>query len=338
MKEHDATNLPRRWSENLMGFLFPSETDKWLGILRIGLGLQVAVYALFLRSDWHYLFASTGKGLVSRKLGEAITSFDSPLIPKLGWLITLGGYAHIGEDSVLSIAWACLLCMGLLLLLGLFSRPAAITAWFLHLCAAESGGLFAYGADNFMTTGLFYLMLSPLPDRYSFDHWLLKVELRNPQLLGFWRRVLQVHMCFVYFIGGLAKCLGNGWWDGSNLWRSLTRPPFNLISQDTLVRFKYALPILGISICLIELGYPLFIWIRKTRFFWLVCILGMHAAIGVEMGMYLFALVMIVLNLAAFGIGMSRERPFTAEVTLGRSTAQRTGTGRAALDVPQLRG
>ena len=305
-----------------MGFLFPRETDRWLGVLRIGLGLLVTAYALFLRSDWHYLFASTGKGLVSRKLGEAIASFDSPLIPKLGWLVALGGYAHIGEDAVLSIAWACLLCMGLLLLLGLFSRPAAIIAWFLHLCAAESGGLFAYGADDFMTTGLFYLMLSPLPDRYSLDHQLLQAELKDPQLLGFWRRVLQVHMCFVYFIGGLAKCLGSGWWDGSNLWRSLTRPPFNLISPDILVRFKYALPILGISICLIELGYPFFIWIKKTRLYWLVCILAMHAAIGLAMGLYLFALVMIVLNLAAFGIGMRKERPVSAGSMTDGSTEQ----------------
>jgi hypothetical protein len=307
--------LLRRWSKALMGFLFVPETDKWLAGLRIGLGLQTAVYALFLKSDWHYLFASTGKGLVSRQLGEAITSFDSPLIPKLGWLVALGGYVHVGEDAVLSIAWACLLCMGFMLLVGLFSRPAAIIAWFLHLCAAESGGLFAYGADNFMTTGLFYLMLSPLPDRYSFDHRLLKTELKNPQFLGFWRRVLQVHMCFVYFVGGLAKCLGSGWWDGSNLWRSLTRPPFDVLSPDILVRFKYALPILGISICLMEVGYPIFIWIRKTRLFWLVCILAMHAAIGLAMGMYLFALVMIVLNLAAFGIGTSSWRPGSAEVT-----------------------
>jgi hypothetical protein len=299
----------RRWSKDLMGFLFAPETDKWLAALRIGLGLQVALYALFLRSDWHNLFASTGKGLVSRELGEAITSFDSPLIPKLGWLVALGSYVHIGEDAVLSITWACLLCMGLLLLLGLFCRPAAIIAWFLHLCAAESGGLFAYGADNFMTTGLFYLMLSPLPDRYSLDHRLLKTDLKNLQLLGFWRRVLQVHMCFVYFIGGLAKCLGSGWWDGSNLWRSLTRPPFNIISPDILVRFKYALPIVGISICLIEVGYPVFIWIRKTGLFWLVSIVAMHAAIGLAMGMYLFALVMIVLNVAAFGIGIAGHDP-----------------------------
>src|SRR5436309_9068184 len=153
-----------------------------------------------------------------------------------------------------------------------------------------------------MTTALFYLMLSPLPDRYSFDRWVVQTKPKNPQLFGFWRRVLQVHLCFVYFIGGLAKCLGSGWWNGSNLWHSLIRPPFNLVSPDILVRFKYALPVLGIAICVIEVGYPLFIWMKKTRFVWLVCILGMHVAIGLTMGLYLFALVMIVLNLAAFGV------------------------------------
>jgi hypothetical protein len=100
---------------------------------------------------------------------------------------------------------------------------------------------------------------------------------------------------------GLAKCLGGGWWNGSNLWQSLIRPPFNIISPDILIQFKYVLPVLGISICLLELGYVVFIWMKKTRLLWLVCILGMHIAIGVIMGMYLFALIMIVLNLAAFG-------------------------------------
>src|SRR5438034_5670557 len=293
----------RRWWKRLMDFLFPPETDKWLAVLRIGLGLQVAVYALFLKSDWNYLFARTGSGLVSRQLGEAITSFDSPLIPKLGWLVALGGHIGIGEETVLSVAWAGLLCAGCFLLLGLFCRPAAIIAWFLHLCAAESGGLLAYGADNLMTMGLFYLMLSPLPDRYSLDQWLVNREPKDPQLLGFWQRVLQLHLCIVYFIGGLAKCLGSGWWDGSNLWRALTRPPFNIISPDILIRFKYVLPVLGISICLLEVGYVIFIWMKKTRRVWLIGILGMHIAIGLTMGMYLFALVMIVLNLAAFDVG-----------------------------------
>jgi hypothetical protein len=293
--------LRKLW-QRFIEFLFPSETDTWLAVLRIGLGVQVVVYALFLRTDWHYLFASGGKGLVGREVGEAITSFDSPLIPTLGWLVALGRHLGISEETMLSMAWVCLVSAGCLLLLGLFCRPAAIVAWFIHLCAAESGGLLAYGADSFMTTALFYLMLSPLPDRYSFDHWVAQTKPKNPQALGFWRRVLQVHLCFVYFIGGLAKCLGSGWWDGSNLWRSLLRAPFNLFPPDLLVHFKYALAPLGIAICLLEVSYPVFIWLKKTQRIWLVCILAMHAAIGLLMGLYLFALGMIVMNLAAFGV------------------------------------
>src|SRR5436305_14604726 len=94
----------RRWWKRLMDFLFPPESDKWLAVLRIGLGLQVVVYTLFLRSDWHYLFSGTGKGLVGRELGEAITSFDSPPIPKLCWLVFLGRHIGIREETVPSVA------------------------------------------------------------------------------------------------------------------------------------------------------------------------------------------------------------------------------------------
>ena len=312
--KHSA--LHRGW-QRVLSFLFPSESDTWLTVFRIGLGLQVTLYALFLRNDWHNLFASSGKGLVGRELGEAISSFDSPLIPKFAWLVAAGRSVNMSQETVLTVAWVALLSAGCLLLLGLLSRPAAIVAWFIHLCAAESGGLLAYGADNFMTTALFYLMLSPLPDRYSFDHWVTKTKLTNPQALGFWRRVLQVHLCFVYFIGGLAKCLGDGWWDGSNLWRSLIRPPFNLVSPDLLVHFKYVLPLFGILICLLELSYPIFIWLKRTRRIWLGCILAMHIAIGLLMGLYLFALVMIVMNVAAFGVpGARRKTEVISEITV----------------------
>src|SRR6516164_3559095 len=129
----------RSWWTRVLKFLFPGETDTWLAVLRIGLGLQVAVYALFLRSDWHYLFASSGKGLVGREIGEAITSFESPLIPKFGWLIAAGRVLNISEETMLTGVWVALLSAGCFLLLGLLSRPAAIVAWFVHLCAAESG-------------------------------------------------------------------------------------------------------------------------------------------------------------------------------------------------------
>ncbi len=290
--------------ERLLGFLFPAETDNWLTILRLGLGLQTTLYSLSLRSDWNYLLGGAGRGVSSRNLAEALLSLESHLVPRLGWFVTLGGRVGLHEEAVLSVAWICLLAAGCGLLVGIACRFSAILAWFLHLCAAKSGGFVSYGVDNFMTIGLFYLMLSPLPDRYSLDWRLRKARPRNPQLLGFWHRVLQLHLCVIYFFSGFTKCLGGGWWDGSNVWRALIRPPFNIIDPEILIRWRYLFPVAGIFICLLEIGYPFFIWNDRTRKIWLICICGMHIAIGVTMGMYLFALIMIILNVAAFGPGL----------------------------------
>jgi len=286
-------------------FLFPAESDNWLAILRLGLGLQVTFYSVSLRNDWNYLLSGTA-GLINRNLTEALLSVESHFAPRFGWLVALGAHVGLREETVLSVAWICLLAAGCSLLMGLACRFSAILAWFLHLCAAKSGGFVSYGVDNFMTIGLFYLMLSPLPDRYSLDWQLRKSRPRELQLFGFWLRVLQLHLCVIYFFSGLTKCLGSGWWDGSNVWRSLIRPPFNVIGPEILVRWKYLFPVAGVFICVLEIGYPFLIWNSKTRKIWLICICAMHAGIGLTMGMYLFALIMIVLNVAAFGPGLIR--------------------------------
>jgi hypothetical protein len=283
--------------------LFPVETDSWLTVLRLGLGLQVTLYALSLRTDWAYLFSGT-----ARKVAEALLSLQGHFIPSLGWFVALAARVDVPEETVLLLAWLGLFVSGCALLVGVGCRFSAIAAWFLHLCAAKSGGFLSYGMDNFMTIGLFYLMLSPLPDRLSLDWRLRDLRPKNPELLGFWRRVLQLHLCIIYFFSGLTKCLGSGWWDGSNVWRALIRPPFNVIDPEILVRWKDFLPLAGILVCLLESGYPFFIWSSRTRKIWLLGICAMHLLIGVAMGMYLFSLVMIVLNVAAFGPGLFRRK------------------------------
>jgi hypothetical protein len=88
------------------------------------------------------------------------------------------------------------------------------------------------------------------------------------------------------------------------VWRALIRPPFNVINPEILVTFKYVFPLAGILVCLLEFGYPFFIWSTRTRKIWLLGVCTMHLVIAVTMGMYLFSLVMIVLNMAAFGTGL----------------------------------
>jgi Vitamin K-dependent gamma-carboxylase len=286
----------QRVKTRLLEFLFVPITDTWLAVLRVGLGLEVTLYCLSLRNDWTYLLSGT-----ARRLAEALLSLETHVVPRLGWLTSLAAQFGVREEKVLFMTWVCLFAAGCALLIGFASRAAATAAWLLHLCAAKSGGFVSYGIDNFMTIGLFYLMWSPLPDRYSFDRRLRGARPKHPELLGFWRRVLQLHLCIIYFFSGLTKCLGSGWWDGSSVWRALIRPPFNVIDPEILVRSRYLFPVAGIFICLLEIGYPFFIWHSKTRKIWLIGICAMHVGIGLTMGMYLFALIMIILNVAAFG-------------------------------------
>jgi hypothetical protein len=284
-----------------IAFFFPDESDAWLTLLRVGVGLVVLCYAGSLAKHWSFLLGTSESALVTRDFSEALLALQSRFVPRIGWLVDAGNTIGLGEPSVLGLTWLCLFCSALAVTLGIFTRFVAVVCWFIHLCVAKSSDFVSYGVDSFITVGLFYLMLSPLPDRFSLDRMLRNPRPANPIALGFFHRVLQLHLCLIYFFSGLTKCLGAGWWNGENLWRALTRPPFDVISAAVLVRFKLFFPVTGIGICLLETMYPIFIWRARTRFLWLSAILLMHVAIGLMMGMYLFAMIMIILNLAAFG-------------------------------------
>lgn len=290
--------------KRLETFFFPLESDTWLSVLRVGIGLQLVLYCLTTRPDWVDMFSLQSSGPIRRDLTEAILSADSHFIPRVGWLVDLGERVGIREQFVLELVWWGLLVAALCLLVGLFCRASAAMAAFLHLCAVESSGALGYGADVLTTIGLFYVMVAPLPDRFSFDRQLRGVNAKYSDLNGFFKRALQVHLCLIYFFSGIAKCAGAGWWNGESIWRAMIRPPFNTISPAVLIHWKYLFPVLSISVCILETAYPLFIWPKRTRWIWLASILALHVAIGFFLGMYLFALIMIILNVAAFGSGL----------------------------------
>jgi Vitamin K-dependent gamma-carboxylase len=287
-------------------WFFGGTTDNWLAALRIGLGLQLILYCITSRADWLQMFASQPGSFVTRDLTEALVTLGAALVPRVSWFISAGEFIGLSEATVLCVVWSVLLAAGLCLVAGIFCRSAAIAAWFLHLSAIKSSSLLSYGVDNFTSIGLFYLMLSPLPDHLTLDSRWRKWPPKSSQLQSFWQRVLQLHLCVIYFFSGLTKLLGSGWWNGESLWRALTRPPFDMVPSELLIRGKYLFIPLGLGICLLETSYPIFIWLRRTRLIWLVGIIAMHGAIAVLMGLYLFGLIMAVLNIAAFGIDLFR--------------------------------
>ena len=103
----------QRVKTRLLEFLFPAETDSWLTVLRIGLGLEVTLYSLSLRNDWTYLLSGT-----ARKVAEALLSLESHFVPRLGWFVALAAQLGVREENVLFLAWLCLFASGCALLVG----------------------------------------------------------------------------------------------------------------------------------------------------------------------------------------------------------------------------
>src|SRR3954451_11542309 len=127
----------REWRAHLISFFFPQDNSPWVSLLRIGLGLQTIAYCLLLRSEGTYLFSANG--LLGRDIPEALLSYRSPLLPRLGWLITAGNTVGVSEAIVLKLVWFALLLAGVFLVLGFMCRASAVATSFLHLCAANSG-------------------------------------------------------------------------------------------------------------------------------------------------------------------------------------------------------
>src|SRR5260370_39511279 len=89
----------RSSKQRLEEFLFPADSDTWLGILRIGAGLQVIIYCLSLGTDWTDLFSLERAGLIQRHLSEAMLSAQSHYIPRLGWFVAFAAQFGGSEQA-----------------------------------------------------------------------------------------------------------------------------------------------------------------------------------------------------------------------------------------------
>src|SRR4051812_30901784 len=106
--------------ERNLQFLFPADSGRWLSFLRIGLGLQILLYILFLDRDWNLVFGGQHSGLLGSDVGDAMTFVQSPFIPRVAWIISLLSKTVLSENAALAVIWWSLLVLAGLMLLGLF--------------------------------------------------------------------------------------------------------------------------------------------------------------------------------------------------------------------------
>ncbi len=254
----------------------PIQTSKAWAIFRVVLStmaiLQLSQFDIELLTD----------GLA---YGEITRALKSPWMP------------HLGDNKLFllgfAIAYYALLTLQLL---GFFSRYTAWLMYAFHLALYTAIQPYFYGLDIFIQTGLFYLVFAPSNRVWSLDSW-LGIANKEPTYWDSWSlRVFQIHLCFIYFSAGWEKLGNPGWWDGNALWYALNNTDLMQYDLTWLAYYPWVLATLCIITLIIELGYPIAMWIPKLRSVWFLGVVMLHLGIVIFMGMPLFGLIMIAFS------------------------------------------
>ncbi|MGZ3712545.1 MAG: hypothetical protein ACXVBE_12355 [Bdellovibrionota bacterium] len=285
-------------------FLRPAYAQP-LAAVRIGLAFVLLLQAYMLRLSLYDLFSHNG--LVQGDLAEALTGTDAP---RISWLVNAMSYLHFQESSSLFLAGIFYVVSLLFLLVGYHTRLFAFLAWLFHWMFAGTVATMAYGVDLYAHVFLFYLMFVPAGDAFSLDVLWGRRKNEPSAYARLGLRVMQLQLCITYLMSAKDKAAGIQWWNGEVMWRSLTGPLFQPFDMTWTSHWPTMLMLSGWLSLLLEAGYCIFIWPKRTRMIWVLGMVGLHAGIAIFLGLQLFGLIMCVLTPALFCFSPERKAVF----------------------------
>ena len=227
-----------------------------------------------------------------------------------GSLFAWSHFHWIESWSILwTLHWVALLCM-LMFCLGLMTRVTGIlTALFTISYANRAVGA-TFGLDQINVLLAFYLAIGPSGQSLSLDRWIRSRKsgkspsgAQSPSappsiLANFTTRLIQVHLCIIYFFAGTSKLLGATWWNGEAIWGALANAEYQTVDMTWLAAYPYLINLMTHLALAWEATYFILVWPRWSRKWVIAMAFAVHLGIGITMGMMEFGLIMITANLA----------------------------------------
>ena len=188
---------------------------------------------------------------------------------------------------------------------GFKTRWTSILSYLIVVSYAHRASGALYGLDQVNGFVTLYLALGPSGALYSVDHWLQRRagQGRAPSVLqpsvlaNVAIRLMQVHLCVMYFFAGVGKLLGAAWWDGTALWGAFASYDYQTVDMTFLAHWPHVVNLMTHVALFWEVSYAFGVWPRLTRPIYVLMAIPVHLGIGLCMGMQTFGLAMIFANL-----------------------------------------
>lgn len=301
--------LSQRWGMGIGDWFSRPASARPLAFWRVGVAAIMLAQAWACSASMFDVYGS--QGIVNWDLTEAILV---PGVPRISWITETLAPLGLGEGECIRGLFAVHMVALLGLLLGWRTRWMAIPAWLTHLMLKSSSRLMAYGVDEFQTISLFYFVWMPVGAAWSLDALAGRVSTAPSPLARLSLRVLQLHLCLVYFTSGWVKASGEEWQTGEAIWYALMRPDFTFVDFSWLASAPWIALLACWATLAVELGYAFLVWSRWTRKPIAFATIGMHLGILLFMGLWSFAALMIVLTASAYLVPVEpRTAPLAEE-------------------------
>jgi hypothetical protein len=315
IKPSASSSLFGRLTTGFVQFVSAPASPAPLSVFRIGVAAVLLFEALSLSQNLLDLYGN--RGIVQwQVMDSTVESF----MPRLRW--ATDALAKVGVSDAAAVKSVFLIYVAALasLLLGYRTRAAAIVAYLGHVMMKSSAGASIYGVDVFAQIALFYCILMPVGATFSLDRSAGRETGEPSSAARLGLRVLQIHLCIMYLACGLDKSAGEDWWNGEAIWCALMRSDLCAFNMSWLAAVPLVPRLLGLGTLLVEAGYPIFVWPRRTRTLWALATIGLHVGIAIFMGLYSFSAMMSVFTFSMWLVSATPGKEWAAFAPLVRLT------------------
>lgn len=206
----------------------------------------------------------------------------------------------IGDEFLWPMHGMCIL-VAALFCAGLGGRVTSAAAFVITISYSQRVPVANFGLDQILGLLCFYLCLGPSCAALSLDSLLRRRRLRrSSDNLGVGpprfaaatmaMRLIQLHLCAIYFWSGMSKLKGDSWWTGEALWRVLANAEYQTTDLTWMAWVPWLPFLIAHLTVLWEIYFCVLIWNLRLRPMVLAVGIGMHFGIGAFLGMWTFGL------------------------------------------------
>ncbi|MEQ9410604.1 MAG: HTTM domain-containing protein [Fuerstiella sp.] len=259
-----------------------------LGMVRVLTGLMLTYNLLVWGLDLHAFFGPTGLQPLQAisQLHQGTLAFTFLEYVPADWLTVV----HFSCVTI-----AALFC------LGFCSRITSVLAFVITVSYSQRVPVANFGLDQILGLLCLYLAIGPSGAALSVDAWIRGWRARRrgrqlapPKLASaqMTLRLIQIHVCVIYFWAGFAKLKGDSWWTGEAMWQVIANQEYQTRDLTWMAHVPWLPYLLAHVTVAWEVFFCILVWRPRLRPLMLLIGTAMHLGIGAFLGMWTFGLIM----------------------------------------------